>query len=444
MKDSLAGRCVSSPLVLAAWCLAVATGSQQLSAAPQADAAGPRQFLRSANLTLYTDLPAADANALLERLESMLGTVSNYWRRPLRGTIQCYVAQNLDAWHDRELPHPMARILIGRVGGAAISQWVGEGGQEHCKIVVLASARPGVAEHEVVHAYCGQTFGTTGPLWYREGMAQMLACGQDRSHGMDFPPEILECLTAEKKQSLAEVVCSGQNVKQLCDSFEDKATAHDGLVGLVPDSQWSDADVRSLGDIKETYAWSWLVCHLLEYNPNYRARFQALGQDYLANQEDTFAKRFDPVARELAFEYQFTIAHMAPGYRVDLCAWDWGKHVRCLSGGRPVRARVEAARGYQASGLLVTAGQSYTYKASGSWTADVQAGPTSADGGAQDGGRLEAVVMRDYQLSEPILLGQDGTFAAPCDGQLYLRCRDDWSRLGDNEGSIVVAIAHAK
>ena len=110
---------------------------------------------------------------------------------------------------------------------------------------------------------------------------------------MDFPPEILECLTPDKKQSLADIVGSGQNVQQLCDSFDDKAVGHDGLVGLVPDSQWSEADVRSLEDIKQTYAWSWLVCHLLEYNPNYRARFQALGQDYLANQEDTFGKRFD-------------------------------------------------------------------------------------------------------------------------------------------------------
>ena len=135
---------------------------------------------------------------------------------------------------------------------------------------------------------------------------------------------------------------------------------------------------------------------------------------------------------------------MAPGYRVDLCAWDWDKRVRCLAGSRPVRARVAAARGYQASGLLVAAGQSYAYEATGSWTANAQAGSTSADGGAQDFGRLEAVVMRDYQLSEPILLGRDGTFPAPCDGQLYLRCRDNWNQLGDNDGSVVVAFSRAK
>ena len=52
--------------------------------------------------------------------------------------------------------------------------------------------------------------------------------------------------------------------------------------------------------------------------------------------------------------------------------------------------------------------------------------------------------MRDYQLSEPILLGREGTFSAPGDGQLYLRCRDHWGQLGDNDGSVVVALTPAK
>ena len=430
--------------MLTAWCLVVTAARWQVSAGEQDAATGQRQSHRSANFSLYTDLSTAEANALLERLESTLRTMSDYWKRPLRGTIQCYVVQHLDAWHDRELPHPMARIFIGRIGGAAIFRRVGAGAQDRNKIVVFASTRPGVAEHEVVHAYCGQTFGTTGPQWYREGMAQLMTCGEDGSHGMDFPSEILACLTSGQQQTLEKVMGSGQNVQRLCDSFDEKAAEHDGLVGLIPDSQWNDADVRSLGDMKQTYAWSWLVCHLLEYNPNYRARFRALGQDYLANQEDTFGKRFDPMARQLAFEYQFTIAHMAQGYRVDLCAWDWDKRFRCLAGSRPVRARVAAARGYQASGLLVTAGQSYSYEAAGSWTADAQVGATTADGGAQGSGRLEAVVMRDFQLSEPIPLGQGGSFSAPCDGQLYLRCRDNWNQLGDNDGSIVVAFSRAK
>ena len=200
--------------------------------------------------------------------------------------------------------------------------------------------------------------------------------------------------------------------------------------------------MRSLEDIKQTYAWSWLVCHLLEYNPNYRARFRALGQDYLADQQDTFGKRFDPVANELAFEYEFTVDHMAPGYRVDLCAWDWDK--RCPLPGRWSANSRASGGGTRVSSFRICWSRPdnpMPTHASGTWTTDAQAGPTSADGAPQGTGRLEAVVMRDFQLSEPILLGRTRQFPAPCDGQLYLRCRDDWNQLGDNDGSIVVTFS---
>ncbi len=430
-------------VVVSAGCLAVAGLSRPLAAGDQGSAARARHWHRSDNVSLYTDLSAAEAAGLLDRLEKTLREASEYWRRPLRGMVQCYVVQNLDVWHDRELPHPMARILIGRLGGATVRHPNDNGACGHRSILVFASALPGVAEHEVVHAYCSQTFGTTGPLWYREGMAQLMTCSADMTYGTQFPPDTRASLAAEEKHTLADVVNSGRDVQQLCDSLDAKAARHDGLVGLVPDSQWSAADVQSLADMKRTYARSWVACHLLEHNPNYRARFRALGQDYLTRQEDAFARRFGPVARELAFEYEFTLAHIAPGYRVDLCAWQWGKRFRPLTGGRPIRTRVDAARGYQASGLLVSAGQAYAYKASGEWVADAEVGATTADGHVRGPGRLEAVVMRDYQLSEPIALGEGGSFAAPCDGQLYLRCRDDWSRLSDNSGSIVVEFSKA-
>jgi hypothetical protein len=109
-----------------------------------------------------------------------------------------------------------------------------------------------------------------------------------------------------------------------------------------------------------------------------------------------------------------------------------------------MRSKIVAARGYQASGLLVAAGQSYAYSARGTWTTDAQSGPVTADGSTPGTGRLEAVVMRDFQLSEPILLGRDGKFSAPSDGQLYLRCRDAWNQVDDNEGSVVVAISRSQ
>ncbi|MHB0954864.1 MAG: hypothetical protein ACYC6N_04230 [Pirellulaceae bacterium] len=429
---------------LVAQCLLVCLCGLPLSAGEQNAATGDRQSYRSENFDVYTDLSAEQAGQLLTRLETTLRNVSEYWKRPSKGMIQCYVVQNLDAWHDRELPHPMARIFIGCIGGAAMAQQGDASGTNRTKIVVFAAARPGVAEHEIVHAYCGQTFGTTGPFWYREGMAQLMTTGNPDTPAMNFPPEIVESLRSGRKHSLTDVVRGSQHAEDLCNSLDLKTAQHAGLVGLVPISQWNDENVRSLGQMMDTYAWSWLTCHLLEYNPNYRARFRILGQDYLAGRTNTFDTLFESVADQLDFEYQFTVDHMAPGYRVDLCAWDWDKRFRPLKGSRPVRIKIAAARGYQPSGLLVTAGEPYAYSACGTWTTDAQCGPVTADGSSQGSGRLEAVVMRDFQLSEPIPLGRQGKFLAPGDGQLYVRCGDAWSQVGDNEGSVVVTFSRGR
>ncbi|MFO7906620.1 MAG: hypothetical protein R6U98_28445 [Pirellulaceae bacterium] len=53
-------------------------------------------------------------------------------------------------------------------------------------------------------------------------------------------------------------------------------------------------------------------------------------------------------------------------------------------------------------------------------------------------------MMKDYQLTKPFGIGDKASFEAPTSGRLYLRCRDDWTQLHHNEGSIVVTLQHVK
>ena len=46
------------------------------------------------------------------------------------------------------------------------------------------------------------------------------------------------------------------------------------------------------------------------------------------------------------------------------------------------------------------------------------------------------VIFKDFKLGEPFELGTEGVFVAKEDGQLYVRCQDDWTSLSDNSGSI--------
>jgi hypothetical protein len=52
-------------------------------------------------------------------------------------------------------------------------------------------------------------------------------------------------------------------------------------------------------------------------------------------------------------------------------------------------------------------------------------------------------VFRDYALGAEIPLEPGRPFVAPDSGDLYLRCRDDWTQLGDNAGQITVTFRRA-
>ncbi|HTI51426.1 MAG TPA: hypothetical protein VL475_10760, partial [Planctomycetaceae bacterium] len=126
----------------------------------------------SKNFVVYTDLPAPEAQELLKRLETMLGLISKYWGRPLSGTIEMYVVGELRKWPAGSIPSEgLASVEAG--GGLTVTHTLTQGNAFHAKSVVYATADRGTPQHEAVHAYCGQTFGRTGPVWYSEGMAEM-------------------------------------------------------------------------------------------------------------------------------------------------------------------------------------------------------------------------------------------------------------------------------
>ena len=64
----------------------------------------------------------------------------------------------------------------------------------------------------------------------------------------------------------------------------------------------------------------------------------------------------------------------------------------------------------------------------------------NADGDRRGDGRLIGVVMEDFRLSDPFVLGTRGSFVAPASGKLYLRCCEAWNRLADNSGVLRVEL----
>ncbi len=378
-------------------------------------AVGPRDY-SSKNIVLHTDLTPEEAKELLVRLETMLLQVGKYWGRPNNQIIEMFVVKDMAVWPPGVFPDAAVDSLTTG-GGLTMSQtrstFNAATGKKLAhlgtKSMVYAVADRGTPQHEAVHAYCAQSFGTTGPTWFAEGIAELGQYWRDKDLSVQIHPEVLKYLQNSEPKPLQEIV-----------------------------------DLRLVtGDSWQNYAWRWALCHLLAFNPNYGDRFRPLGLQILNEQESTFESVYGPMAPEIAFEYRFFLDHMDNGFRVDLCRWDWKTKANLIRGTGAASSKIEAARGWQASRLMVKEGQSYEVTATGEWSIGGDTAKVSADGHADGRGRLMGVLFDDYKLSEPFALGATARWAAPQDGVLFLRCEDEWKSIGDNSGSVAVKIKSA-
>jgi hypothetical protein len=370
-------------------------------------ATGPQDY-RSRNFSVHTDLSPDEAQDLLKRLEEMLGIISKYWGEPNRETIECYVVKDLANWPPGSLnPRGVQHIRDG--GGITLTTVTTLNGvKAHAKAVVYAAADHGTPQHEAVHAYCGQNFGETGPTWYSEGMAEMGNYWRTDDPSVQLPEGVLRYLQGSDPKPLPAIV---DNTDQTGDSWRN-------------------------------YAWRWALCHLLTNNPNYAPRFRPLGLNLILGKPDSFERTYGAMEKEIAFEYRFFLDHMENGLRADLVAWDWKAVFKPAAKGRPLAATIQANHGWQPSRLRVEEGKSYQVAATGNWKTAKDGSDLTADGDDAGKGKLVAAVFDPptYTLSEPFDLGSNTTFTAPADGNLYLRCNDDWAALADNSGKVAVKL----
>lgn len=374
---------------------------------PQPASVAPRD-VRSQNFLVHTDLNDKDAADLLNRLETMLRLISKYWAQPNRKTIECYVVKDLKNWPANAF-EPAGLASIQNRAGVTRTTVRSLGRQFDAKSIVYAYADRGTPQHEAVHAYCGQTFGRTGPTWYAEGMAEMGNYWKEGDPSVNCHKSVVRYIHSSAPKSLNAIVNSNEMT----------------------------------GDSWQNYAWRWALCHLLANNPNYRQRFRPLGLAMLTGQRASFNGTYGSMAEEISFEYLFFLEHFDIGYRADLVAWDWKTRYSSPRGSRKLASSIRSKAGWQASRCRVKSGTKYEYSASGQWQIDENAELVDADGAEDGNGRLVGAIFdsREYKLGEPFELGAYGTFTADADGELVLRCRDDWHKIDDgNSGTVKVQI----
>lgn len=356
-------------------------------------------FLPNGNFILYTDLSDQQANILMAKLETMHGLIGNYFGKRPRIPIECYVIADLSKWRKEPLD-PIGVAKIREPAGVTISKPLP--GTKEVKAIVYSCDQHGVCQHEAVHAFCAQAFGSTGPVWYSEGMAEMGQYWKPGELAVNIDPVVIDYLTNAEPKKMADIIAAGQIT----------------------------------GDSWQAYAWRWALCHLLASNPNYARRFKKLGLNMMSGGNDSFELAFGSVAPNISFEYDQFVQNFGNGYRVDLCSWDWSVTPKKLSGSGKLSHKIKAAAGWQPTKLMAEKGDHYDFVTTGKWQTAGVGEPVSAAGDSAGNGKLVGMLLNDFKIEGPFEMGEKGSFIAPSDGQLYVRCMDGWTELADNEGEI--------
>jgi hypothetical protein len=366
--------------------------------------AAPR-LVRSPHFAFITDIPDREWAVLRDKLERMVELLEQFFGRKSTGVVEGFIVRDLGVWPAGSLEEPAGVEKIRHREGVCFNSTLG-GQRRAC---LYSCDDHGVIQHECVHGFCHMTFGSTGPTWLSEGVAELGNSWREGDTAVDIDPRVMGYLqNARPRRRLGEIAVPGRSAA----------------------GSWQD------------YAWRWALCHLLAYNPNYADRFRPLAVALMEERPDaSFETTYGPVADQVAFEYDRFLESVGNGYRADLTAWPWTARFRPLASGSSLTAKAKARAGWQASGLAVEKGISYDVQAQGTWRTAPAGAACDADGDTDGRGRLVAVVFHDFTLTQAIPLGSETTFSAPVAGQLFLRCDDDWTQLSDNEGELAVTFS---
>jgi len=400
-------------------------------AAEPASAKGIRQ-IRSKHLTLHTDLPPS---AEVDSLGEVFDQAFPQWC----GYFAVDAAKHAD-WHMRGfLMKSRDRFEAAGLVSAELPQfpngWT-QGDQLWFFDQTSIYYRRHLLLHEGTHAFMGALAKGTGPPWFSEGMAELLATHrwQDGQLRLNYFPLAREDVPKWGRIEIVQTGFAERRAKSLSSIFAYDARAH-----LE----------------NEAYGWCWAAAAFLDGNPRYQARFRQL-HDH-ASQPD-FAARVSKLFAEdsttLNEDWQVFVANLDYGYDFQRMQVDYAAGAPLE--GSSEQVTVAADRGWQASGIRLEPGKKYRLTASGRYSVAREPKVWACEPGgitiryyhSQPLGILLAGIRSDDPqtkgssgLTRPIVVGLDRTVSVDRPGTLYLRINDSAGSLADNAGTLSVEVA---
>ncbi|HUY93616.1 MAG TPA: hypothetical protein VMV10_33120 [Pirellulales bacterium] len=290
--------------------------------------------------------------------------------------------------------------------------------------------------HEGTHSFMYAHFGTCGPAWYMEGLAELLGTHSFAGGKVKldvFPVNRDDVPYWGRVKLVRDDIDAGRTL-----SLEQVLRLEPGLYSTV-----------------ESYGWCWATAAFLDGHPRYRERFRRLpaelqNPDFNARVKAAFASDWS----DLNEEWQCFTADLEYGYDLERNVIEFAPGEPLSAGGAQVNVAVE--RGWQATGLRLEAGKTYRLAASGRfqiaskprvWRCEANGITIRYHGGRPLGMLLAAVHPEPYDAAcissflSPIEIGLGAEWTPTESGTLYLRINDSPAELADNAGSLQVQVS---
>jgi hypothetical protein len=299
--------------------------------------------------------------------------------------------------------------------------------------------------HEGVHAFTLTVRSLAAPPWYTEGIAEYLATHR-LEHAADGTPQFVP---APLPARAADVEQLGriERLRQL--HAANTAPALEAVLA---------ATTAGHGDIS-AYAANWAVATMLARHPHYAARFAALERGPLdAALTERLAETDGWDDARASRDFDAFTADVDYGYDFARSVVDWSPGEPLAA---PTEVQVDAASGWQNTGLRLTAGRRYAFTATGRCTLGTLVDPSSHQSTTLESeargislrwyrgrpiGRLVAAQWVDRPAAgrprfETLAEGGTAMFTAITDGPLYLMINESPGERADNTGGLTATIS---
>jgi len=424
------------------------------------------------HLELITDLPEEKAKPLVPLVDALHPFLEYYFGKlpPARDgsdyRVTGFVMQERSRFvQSRLAKSDLLNSFHGRQIGAEF--WMNNQTLDYYRRHLLL--------HEAVHCYMRHFPGeATFPLWYLEGMAEMIATHRRRID--DEPPQTSDIpqpytfnvmpFDRMRFRGLERIIILQRDVKK------------NGVQSIGQIRNLSGNDFK---DSVESYAWCWALCRFLDSHPATKEKFRGLAKNLMTTPPDQALRTFfGQLDSTVETEWALFASGIEHGY-------DFDSHAIVFQSGRPLDAdlhlaEVDSSRSWQTTLLKVQAGRTYSVAAAGQFDLESplpresRGAPTNGSPsfgttipGALPGGDEESKsqwiseangVSICYHKGEPlgrllgaihvegkphamlktIPLGNSSTFTAGQAGTLYLRVNDRPDSLANNRGKLSVSI----